>query len=157
MTDKETEIAALEKGYVEFRELLVPLPDAAYSEHYLGDWTLAQLLAHFAGWFREFGTVALPRVGRGERPAPEGVSYAENDPWNAKAAANAKSGAAALDDFDDAFHVFYAAAKALDESLYGVDPERGRQRIASRLIFGPGTGHFAEHRPELEAWIAARR
>lgn len=157
MTEKESEIAALETAYVDFRDLIVTLPSDAYGERCLDDWNLSQLLAHFAGWFREMGSIALPRVARGERPSPDGVDYGDAQAWNAKFAAQAVEGSAALDDFDDAFHVFYAAAKALDESLFGADPVTGRPRIASRLISGLATGHFPEHRAALEAWISGRR
>ena len=48
-------------------------------------------------------------------------------------------------------------ALALDEGLYGIDPEKGRPRIGNRLLDGPGLHHFDEHRPQLESWLASRR
>lgn len=154
--DKAAAIAELETKYVAFRDLIASLPDEAYREPWLGEWNLGQLLAHMAGWFREMAP-AFHRVGRGERPTPDGVDYGKTDEWNAKFAAEAKPGRAALDDFDEAFHVYYAAAQALDERLYGIDPEKGRPRIGNRLLDGPGLHHFDEHRPQLEAWLATRR
>lgn len=155
MTDKATAIAELENGYVNFRDLLVPLPHDAYQEVFLGEWNLNKLLAHMAGWYREMAG-AIERVGRGERPAPEGVDYGDADTWNARFAQLSKDGPVALDDFDEAFHEYLAAARALGEDFYGTDPEKGRPRIGNRLLTGAGTGHFEEHRPQIEAWLSAR-
>lgn len=156
MADKDEMIATLEKGYVEFRDLITPLPADAYREVWLGEWDLNRLLAHMAGWYREMAG-GFARAARGERPTPTGVDYSDPDPWNAGFAGQAKDGPAALDDFDEAFHEYYAAAQALPAELYGIDSERGRPRIGNRLLEGAGINHFAEHRPELEEWLANRR
>lgn len=152
---KESEIQALEEAYTAFRDRIVPLSDNAYGEVWLGEWNLSQLLAHMAGWFRQM-TIALQRVSRGQRPTPDGVDWNDVESWNRRFAAEATPGRAALDDWDAAFHEFLAAARATPAELFGVDPERNRPRIASRLIASAGTGHFGEHLPELEAWLAAR-
>jgi uncharacterized damage-inducible protein DinB len=156
MSDKATAIGELEQKYVEFRDLITQLPDEAYAERFLGEWNLAEVLAHMAGWFREMAP-AFERVGRGERPAPEGSNYGDVDAWNAQFAPQAKAGTAALDDFDEAFHVYYAAAKGLDDGFYGIDPEKGRPRIGNRLLEGAGVHHFDEHRPQVEAWLRSRK
>lgn len=155
MSDKQTTITELEAAYVGFRDLIADLPADAYREDFLGEWNLNKVLAHMAGWYREM-TPAFGRVASGERPTPAGVDYSNTDEWNAKFAQQSKDGPAALDDFDDAFHGYYAAAKALDESFYGLDPEKGRPKIGNRLLDASGLHHFAEHRPEIEAWLASR-
>lgn len=155
MSDKAEAIAELEQKYVGFREQFADLPEAAYRETWLGSWSLNQLLAHMAGWWREMAG-AFARVAHGERPTPEGVDYSDPQPWNDRFAAQAKDGRAALDDWDDAFHEYYAAAKALDESYYGIDAEKGRPKIGNRLLQGAGTEHFDEHRADLESWVGAR-
>ncbi len=152
---KADEISALERAYTEFRDRIANLPDDAYGEVWLGEWNLSQLLAHMAGWYRQM-TIALERVSRGERPSPEGVDWSDVEAWNRRFAAEAKPGRAALEDWDEAFHGYLAAAKAAPEELFGVDEERGRPRIASRLLQTAGVGHFEEHRPELEEWLARR-
>lgn len=156
MSDKSEAIAALESGFNGFRAKFASLPEAAYSEVWLGSWNLDQLLAHMAGWYREMAG-AIDRVSRGERPAPEGVDYSDPEPWNVKFAAQAKHGKAALADWDDAFQLYVSAARKLGDDLYGVDQERGRPRIGNRLLEGAGTGHFNEHQPDLEHWLASRR
>ncbi|MBE0607887.1 MAG: hypothetical protein IH609_00765, partial [Dehalococcoidia bacterium] len=74
MATKAEALAALDSGYQKFRAPLAALDDAAYAEPWLGTWNLSQCLAHMEGWYREM-TAAIERVGRGERPTPEGVDY----------------------------------------------------------------------------------
>jgi hypothetical protein len=156
MSGKSDAIGALESSYQAFRGKIAPLPEAAYRETWLGTWSLEQLLAHMAGWFREMSG-AFARVERGERPAPPGVDYGNADAWNEGFARQAKAGAAALADWDAAFAQYRDAALTLDEDKYGVDPESGRPRIGNRLLQGAGIGHFEEHQRQLEEWLASRK
>ncbi|GAB4325922.1 MAG: hypothetical protein Kow0010_08690 [Dehalococcoidia bacterium] len=155
MSAKSDQLEKLETAYEEFRALIADLPDEAFGEMFLGEWNLANVLAHMAGWFREMGG-AFERVGRGERPSPPGVDYSDVDAWNAKFAAAAKPGRTALDEFDAAFRAYRDAAAALREDLFGVDPEKGRPRIGDRIIETSGWGHFEEHLPAVREWLAAR-
>jgi hypothetical protein len=43
-----------------------------------GTWGVREILAHITGWQREL-TPVLERLARGERPIPDGVSYADVD------------------------------------------------------------------------------
>ncbi len=156
MTAKSGLLAELQSGYESFRGAIAALPADAYNERWLGDWNLSQLLAHMGGWWREMAG-SLERVARGERPTPEGVDYSDADAWNARFAARAKAGAAALADWDDGFAAYRAAAEALPEDLYGVDPEKDRPRIGNRLLAGPGIHHFEEHREQIQGWLASRK
>ena len=155
MTDKAAAIHDLELGYQEFRGSLHNVEEDRYKETWLGEWNLSQLLAHMAGWFREM-TPAFERVSRGERPTPEGADYSKSDEWNAGFAKNSKPGTAALKDFEEAYAGYLAAAKALPDNFYGQDPESGKVRIGNRLLQASGIGHFAEHQPQLDAWIKAK-
>lgn len=156
MADKDAAILELEEAYVAFRDLISGLPDEAFGEQFNDGWTLTQLLAHMAGWYREM-TPAFGRVGRGERPVPAGVDYSDADGWNARFAKDARTGRGALDDFDLAFHGYYAAAKELSDEHFGLDPERGRPRIGNRLLGASGIEHLHEHQPQVEVWVAQRR
>ena len=156
MSDKTQAIAELDTAHDRFRGAIADLPDAAYGETWLGTWNLSQVLAHMAGWWREM-CGGFARAGRGERPAPEGVDYSDPQPWNDRFSALAKPGKAALQDWDAAYGEYHAAAEALDDNLYGVDPEKGRPRIGNRLLQGAGIGHFEEHQPQLDAWLASRK
>lgn len=153
MSDKSEAIAELQAAHDRFRGGIAGLPDARFDETWLGTWNLSQLLAHMSGWYGEM-TGAFERVARGERPTPEGVDYNDTDTWNATFARDAKPGRAALADWDAAYDRYLAAARALDDSQYGVDPEKGRPRIGNRLLQGAGIGHFEEHQGELDAWLA---
>lgn len=155
MSAKSDAIGRLEAAHDEFREKIASLPDEAYNEVWLGTWNLSEVLAHMAGWFREIAG-GFERVGRGERPVPEGVDYNDADAWNAKYSALAKPGKAALADWDEAYAAYLAGAQSLAEDLYGTDPDKGRPRIGDRLLQGAGIGHFEEHTPDLDAWLKAR-
>ena len=142
MPTKAEQISALEIAYVEFRDLLTMLPDDWYSRPGLGDWNLDQVLAHMEGWFRE---VAL-NLGR-ETPHPASFYDAEEE-WNDRFIAVAQHGMAALDAFDMGFHEFYAGLKALPESAF-VEGTPGWS-----VLKAVGLDHFAEHRSQVEAWLA---
>jgi hypothetical protein len=156
MADKSAAVGEMDAGYARFREKIADLPDSAYSERWLGDWDLSQLLAHMVGWYGEM-TGACDRAARGERPTPEGVDYSDSDAWNAKFASNAKPGKTALAAWDAAYGRYKAAAQALPDNLYGTDPERGRPLIGNRLLQGAGIGHFEEHQGQLEEWLGSRK
>jgi len=148
MSAKDQAFVDVETAYVDFRNLLTPLDDEAYSEVVEGEWNVDHVLAHMAGWFRELAPV-FARLGRGEAP-PAASDY--DDSWNTRFAAAALHGQEALDDFDEAFHVFYGAAKVLDEAHF--EPIAGEPSEAAGLLVGMGAEHFAEHRPAIEAWLA---
>ena len=52
MASKAEQISELEVAYVQFRDLFSVLPEEWFQRGGLGDWTLAELLAHMAGWYR---------------------------------------------------------------------------------------------------------
>lgn len=156
MATKAEAIGELEQKYTAFRGKIADLPDAAYYERFLGEWGMSQLLAHMAGWFKEM-TFALQRVGRGERPTPEGVDFSNADAWNAKFSATATPGKYGLATFDAYFKRYAEAAKALADDRYGVDAASSKPRIGNRLLQGAGIHHFEEHGAEVDAWLASRK
>lgn len=153
MSAKDENIATLEAAHAAFRAKIADLNEDAYAERWLGTWALPELLAHMGGWFGEM-SAGLERVARGERPVPEGVDYSDADGWNAKFAATASPGKAALAAWDTRFKGYAAAARAVPEDLFG--EKDGRLKIGSRLLDGAGIHHFAEHGAELDAWLASR-
>ncbi len=155
MSAKTENIAELEQAYSAFRAKIAHLSDDAFQEQWLGSWNLSELLAHMTGWFKEMGG-ALDRVGRGERPTPEGVDFSNADAWNAKFAATSSPGRHALGIFDLRFKEYVEAARRLDEGVFGKN-EEGKLRIGSRLLDGAGIHHFAEHNGQLDAWLAGRK
>jgi hypothetical protein len=155
MSAKDETLTKLDEGYDEFRMLLGGAPQDAYEEVWLGEWSLRHLLAHMSGWFTEMAG-ALERVGRGERPGREGVDLSDVEGLNAKFAADLPPTSEALTRFDAAYKSFRDAAAALGEELFGIDEEKGRPKIATRLIEASGTGHFEEHVGELRDWLRSR-
>ena len=155
MANKQEAIASLDAGYQKFRAGIADFSDADFEQKWLGEWNTSELLAHMTGWYREM-TGALERVGRGERPVPEGVDYGDSDAWNAKFAPQAKPGKAALTEWDEAYAAYRAAADKLGDDKYGVDPEKGRPLIGNRLLQGAGIGHFEEHQAQLDEWLKSR-
>lgn len=148
-------INELEQAYTAFRAKVANLDDAAWDETWLGTWKVNQMLAHMAGWANEM-VGGIQRVAQGQRPTPEGVSYADTDGWNEKFASVAKEGKEALAEFDAAFRAYIDAAKALPGDLFGTGDD-GKVRIGSRLLTGAGIHHFEEHGAELDAWLASRK
>ncbi|MBA4180955.1 MAG: hypothetical protein C0506_10240 [Anaerolinea sp.] len=156
MTAKAETISTLEAKYHDFHARIVDLPDDAYGEAWLGDWNLSQVLAHMAGWFSEMAA-AIGRVSRGERPTPDGVDYNDVDAWNQSFAAGVTAGRSSLQAFDEAYAAYLDAAKALSDDQFGIDAEKGRPKIGTRLLQGAGIGHFEEHEPQLDEWLGRRR
>ena len=156
MASKSEALAELDAGYAKFRSPIADLDDAAYAETWLGTWNLSQCLAHMSGWYREM-TGAIDRVAAGEPPVPAGTDYNDTETWNGKFSAVAKPGREALADWETAYAAYRQAAGSLPEDLYGIDPAKNRPLIGNRLLQGAGIGHFEEHQPELERWLASRK
>ena len=155
MTSKAEMLSTLEAKYEAFYSRIAELPDGAYGETWLGEWNLSQVLAHMTGWFGEMKG-GIERVARGERPTPEGVDYSDENAWNSRFAAQAKAGTDGLRAFESAYAAYLDAARALPEDQFGIDPAKGRPKIGNRLLQGAGIGHFEEHQPQLDAWLASR-
>jgi len=83
MSDKETLLKEARDGYLELQQSIAGLDEARAGEPWLGTWGVREILIHASGWLLEM-TPALERIGRGEAPYPEGVSYDDFDAWNAK-------------------------------------------------------------------------
>ena len=150
MTSQESAFALVEKAYVEFRDLLTMLPDDSFQVVFAGEWDLGKLLAHMAGWYRELAP-EFARIAAGN-PTPFSA-WANFDEWNARFAAQSKHGTAALDDFDMAFHEFYAAAKDIAEEHWGDDAE-GKPLPVPAFFTSLVLQHTAEHRTDIERWLS---
>ncbi len=152
MTAKAAAFSDVEASYVAFRDLITTLPDSAYAETVAGEWDLAQTLAHMAGWYRELAP-EFARIVAGS-PTPF-TAWSDFDAWNARFAANAKPGMAALDDFDEAFHEFYAAAKGTPDAAFEPGPDGAPSPCMATFRYGPIT-HTAVHQAAIEAWLVRR-
>ncbi len=152
MSAKAAAFSDVEASYVAFRDLITMLPDSAYAETVAGDWDLSRILAHMAGWYRELSPEFARIVAGTATPA---TAWADVDAWNARFAANAKQGMAALDDFDEAFHEFYAAAKGTPDEAF--EPRADGSPAGCLALFrNLSLAHTTEHRTAIEAWLGRR-
>ncbi|MHB8577382.1 MAG: DinB family protein [Dehalococcoidia bacterium] len=146
MATRESVLADLQTHHNELLAELQDVPEAKLTEVFLGTWSAREILAHFAGWYDMMGS-GLERMGRGERPAPEGVDLSDSDAMNAKYVeqARGKSVAAVRKDLETGLHRLETAAKALPEDRFA-EGKTGL-RILQTLA-----GHPSEHLDEIRAW-----
>lgn len=138
-------------AYRAFQDALKGLDEAHLTEVWFGTWSIKDIAAHISGWHRELGP-ALERLARGERPIPEGVSYADVDGWNARFAAARKSDAVAdvLLELDRSHEYFMRAAAAVPSARF----EPGK--TAWKIVDLNSAHHYAEHGEQIRAWRAAK-
>ena len=148
--DKPTVINEVQTGFSKVLAAVDGLDEHAMSQVFFGTWSAKDILAHLAGWQHTM-TNAMERMGRGERPTPEGVDYSDADGWNAKfAAAMAPQNATTvIADLKQSFANYLRAAKALPDDRFG------EGKTVNKLLDASGYGHYAEHLPALQD-LAAR-
>lgn len=147
MSNKDSLLQRLDEGFADFKKTFDGLTEDQQSQPFLDNWNLKELLAHVSGWHREMSG-ALERMGRGERPTPEGVDYSDADTWNAKFSAG-KGGDSmdtAVQELEASFAAFRAATAALPEDRF----EPGR--TVDRMIHTTGIHHYQEHGGHIQEW-----
>ncbi|HYM14318.1 MAG TPA: maleylpyruvate isomerase N-terminal domain-containing protein [Dehalococcoidia bacterium] len=150
--DKQKTLDEVEAGFKELLAAVEGLDERAMSVRFYGSWNVKDILAHIAGWQHTM-TGALERMGRGERPTPEGVDYSDADAWNAKfaAAMTAQNAATVVADLRQSFANYVRAARALPDDRYG------EGKTVNRLLETSGTGHYKEHLPAIREFVAKAR
>ena len=83
MSAKDDLLRQADHDFGALKRALVGLSDDAMRQPWSGVWGVREILAHIAGWHREMIPM-LERLARGEKPLPDGVSYADVDGWNAR-------------------------------------------------------------------------
>jgi uncharacterized protein (TIGR03083 family) len=147
MSYKDDTLKQLEEGFASLKQGIAGLGDDQMLTTWLGDWNTRDILAHVAGWHREMGA-GLERIGRGERPTPDGVDYSDGDAWNARFA-DAKSSLSPqemLKELEDSFQFYRRAAAALPEDRW----EQGR--TVDRIVHTSGINHYIEHGEQIKEW-----
>src|SRR5262245_64682704 len=119
------------------KRALAGLSDEAMQQPFSGAWGVREILAHLAGWQREMIPL-LERVARGERPVPEGVSYADVDAWNARHVAGRRglTVAGIRAELNASHRDFLVAARAVPEARFAPD------RTATRIFDLNGPHHY---------------
>lgn len=149
MGAKHELLTEAEAAYTELRQAVDDVPDARMSEPWLGSWGAREILIHISGWHREM-IPALKRIGRGQAPYPDGVSYDDFDAWNARFV-EARRDAKIADvraELAASHHDLVAAAAALD------DEHLAPGSAARELFAGVGPGHYREHAGQILEWRA---
>lgn len=144
MGAKRDLLTEAESAYTELCQAVEGIPDARMSEPWLGSWGAREILIHISGWHREM-IPALERIGRGEPPYPDGVSYDDFDAWNARFV-EAKRGVKVADvraELAASHHDFVAAAARLADEHF--TPGGG----ARDLFAGTGPLHYREHAGQI--------
>ena len=147
MGDKQKLLREADEAHGELREAINGLDDEQLGRVWLGTWGVREILIHIAGWHREM-IPALQRLGRGEPPHPEGVSYDDVDAWNARfveARRDAKL-ADVLTELDGSYWEFVSVAAALEDRHF----EPGAP--ARDLFDGAGPQHYREHAAQILHW-----
>jgi len=147
MSLKDDLIKQLDEGYPAFKQTFAGLTDEQMRYVWLGTWSCKDLLAHVAGWHWEM-SAALERVAQGQRPAPEGVDYSNNDTWNAKfvSAKQSLTPRQMLADLDASFAAYRKAALSVPEARY----EPGR--TVDRMLHANAIDHYQEHGRQIQDW-----
>jgi hypothetical protein len=150
MGAKQELLSEAEAAYTELRQAVDGIPDERMGDTFLGTWGARDILIHVSGWHREM-IPALRRIGGGQTPYAEGVSYDDFDAWNARFV-EARRGvkvADVLDELSASHREFVAAAAALADEHFAAGG------AARDLFAGTGPLHYREHAAQIREWRAA--
>jgi uncharacterized protein (TIGR03083 family) len=147
MTEKATLLSEAETEFTRLKGAVAGLDEAQMRRPWLGTWSVREIVAHISGWHREMAP-ALTRMGRGERPIPEGISYDDVDAWNARFAEARKGAATAeiLKELDASHAAFVEAAASVPEERYVPG------KTAHKIVDLNSRHHYREHRQQIEEW-----
>lgn len=147
MTLKDDLLKDLDAAYDDFMAALGGLGTDEMARPFLDGWGARDLGAHVIGWFQELGGV-LDRMGRGERPVPEGVDYNAVDEWNAKFAEQHRNDTAPqlVAALQESRNFFVSACQRLP------DDRVVEGKTAWRLIKEAIADHLREHAGHIRAW-----
>lgn len=159
-TNKAELLEMMERGYTAFEALLAPLSEAQLTESGVsGDWSLKDILVHLATWQGRAAQI-LEAAQRNEQPqlTPSIKTDEEMDQFNNTtfAANRSRPLAEVKQDFHASYQQLLAATEALGEvDLF--DPGRFAWMKGNALwttAEGDTFGHYDEHKPAIEAWLA---
>jgi hypothetical protein len=151
MDHKHSALRSADDAFLELREAVAGLDESRMTERWLGSWGVREILIHAAGWHREM-LPALLRIGRGEPPYPEGVSYDDADGWNERfvQARSAVSAEQALRELASSHRDFVSVAAGLGAEHFSPGAP------ARELFDGCAPGHYREHAGQITAWRRQR-
>ena len=144
---RDSLLAELDEVFAELQRTYRDLGEAQKRVVMQGTWSVKDILVHIAGWHREMAP-ALTRLGRGEKPVPEGVDYTEVDAWNARwvEAARHTPVTAVERELADSFAGFRQAVVTLPENRLAPG------RTADKIIHEVDMDHYRHHAAQIRAW-----
>jgi hypothetical protein len=143
---REELLNELNEGFASLLDAVSGLNDEQMTEVWYDEWSVADILAHVAGWHREMAP-AFERIARGERPVPEDADYSNFDKWNARfAGSRAGTPGEVVAELKASRDAFAAAAATVPEEKF----EDGR--AAYRIIHLTGIDHYADHESAIREW-----
>ena len=147
MPPKAELLKQAEEEFQALKAALDRLSERQLTEVWLGSWSIKEIVAHMSGWHYELGP-ALERLARGEKPIPEGVSYDDPDPWNAKfvAARNNTPVAQVMKELEASHTYFMAQAAKIPEERFVPG------KTAYKLVDMITAHHYKEHGDQIRAW-----
>ena len=147
MADKQKLLRDADEAFGELQEAISGLDETRMRRVWLGTWGAREIVIHISGWHREL-IPAFGRLGRGEPPYPEGVSYDDFDAWNARFVDVRREAKLAdiLTELDASHRDFVAAAAALPEAHFVAGSP------ARELFEGAGAPHYREHAAQIRQW-----
>jgi hypothetical protein len=149
LNTKSEILTAVDAAYADL-ESTFDTVDQAHAEwpQAFGTWSVINVLQHLDGWLVEMhGTVQ--RLGRGERPNPDGVDYSNIEAWNAKFIE--LRGVQTLADARAAFQQSHVALRTALDAV--ADDRYGEGRTVNRITATACIEHYAEHAQDIAAFL----
>ena len=136
----------MREGWRPFRRAVARVGLRPLGDKTAAGWTAKALLSHLAFWLEALDD-SLPERLAGRRGPIRDVQT-END--REAAAADARPAHEVVKRLDDAY-------RKVVETVSALPPDEDLHFMAIRLIAGESYGHFAEHLPEIGAWVPASK
>ena len=157
--NKEEILDQLDNSREQLLVLLEPLPDEAlFQPGVIGDWSIADVLAHLTAWESELVTGML-RIDQGKKPRRLMDAYADVDGYNALRFAENKGR-----DLDRIFADWHHVRLQLEDWLESFSERDlghtkgfkwANNKSLRQIIIDNSFEHEAEHLPEIASFSAA--
>jgi len=146
MEPRETALRDLNANNGALLSELRDVDDERLTEVFLGTWSAREILAHLGAWYDMMGQ-SLERMGRGERPSPEGTDLNDTEGMNARfvAQAQGQTVAAVRKQLEIGLARLEAAARVLPDDRFQAG------KTALRILQAMAE-HPIEHIDEVRAW-----
>ena len=162
-TNKTELLETMQSSYAAFEALLAPLSEAQLTVPDVhGEWSIKDVLVHLATWQGRAAEI-LEAAQRNEQPQlnPPIKTDEEMDHFN-DAVFAAKRSYPLLDarqDFRASYQRLQAVVEVLSEDAL-FDPQHfawTKEQPLWRTVEGDTFGHYEEHAPMIEAWLARQK